>query len=173
MGLEVSIEQFQKDCRSIAGDNLSKLLGSFFINQDPYLVPFLSNRYAQLFNLDNFIYDETGILPSKAIILDYLADKDLDEKSHDPHKGAFACEFWGGIFFDHIMNNKRLSFTKEDFAYKLQLCYAMLASKTGLYSFAVGAEIGDKILSAFRKTSRDLGITNSNYSSKNVVNLFL
>ncbi len=168
----ISQEIFEKDVRDSLEENLLSKIGSKFFSTDPYSIEFLIRRYLDLFNPENFkeSNDNNGsnmYIPSKAIILDYLADEEFTKKKVRPDKGAFSCEFWGGVFYENVENSRKSQITLEDFAQKLSMCYAMLATQTQIYSFASSSEVADQILLSFRLTSRDLGIpVNQNIDPK-------
>jgi hypothetical protein len=161
-------ETFLQEAREEVKKNLISTIGVGHFSTDPYSVDFISKRYEDLFRIRN--------MPSKAVILDYLADEKLTGKKIRPDLGAIACEFWGGIFHTHIESKKKDGEESQfvsinDFSQKLASCYALLASRSQIYSYASSSEITEQILFAFRKTSEALRIPIDEFYDNKVIRL--
>ena len=156
--LLVNSQEFYSEAAHIARKNLLSRMGKKVVASDPFALDFLTRRFLDLLIESNLFVDKKGTLdlPSKTIILDYLVSKEISPDRNNPHKGAQACEFWGGIFYEHIIKDKILNL--DDFAQKLSWSYALLASETKIYSYWIGSEFAERVLSAFRMTSKQLEI---------------
>lgn len=152
MNLIRNSNTFMAEAKDCVHSNLVANIGEYTISSDPNIIPFLAERYLNLFQIR-----ET---PSKQVLLEYLTDESLTKKSFSPDKAAIACEFWAGIFFKHI-ENKKEPLSVSDYDNTLELAYALLATHTGIYSFASSSEVADKVLLSFRKTSLELKIPTS------------
>lgn len=145
MGFQtLSPEEFQKEARNIARQNLVRFLGNETISHDSILPDFLAERYGRLYEL--------RAPPTKTILIDLLSQNSFKPDLETLSEAAQACEFWAGIFFTHIENHPILSLS--NFNESLARSYVFLANWA--YSFEVSARVANKVLHAFRNATIQL-----------------